>query len=57
MDYVWPYEFQDYREASVAIENAFTDYNEKRPHSSVDYLPPRVFRVADQLCIKVYNNL
>ena len=44
MDYLWPYEFQDYGEASVAIENAFTDYNEKRPHSSVDYLPPRVFR-------------
>ena len=43
-DYVWPYEFQDYREASVAIENAFTDYNEKRPHSSIDYLPPREFR-------------
>ena len=28
-DYVWPFEFQDYREASVAIESAFTDYNEK----------------------------
>ena len=43
-DYIWPYEFRDYREASVAIENAFTDYNEKRPHSSIDYLPPREFR-------------
>jgi transposase InsO family protein len=43
-DYVWPFEFQDYREASVAIESAFTDYNEKRPHSSIDYLPPREFR-------------
>ena len=32
------------REASVAIESAFTDYNKKRPHSSVDYLPSRVFR-------------
>ena len=42
-DYVWPYEFQDYREASVAIENAFTDYNEFRPHSSIDYLPPKEF--------------
>ena len=42
-DYIWPFEFQDYREASVAIENAFTDYNEKRPHSSLDYLPPREF--------------
>ena len=44
MDYVWPFEFQDYREASVAIENAFTDYNEFRPHSSIDYLPPKEFR-------------
>ena len=44
MDYVWPYEFQDYGEVLVAIENAFTDYYEKRPHSSVYYLPPRVFR-------------
>jgi len=43
-DYVWPFEFSDFRDTSVAIENAFTDYNEKRPHSSIDYLPPRVFR-------------
>ncbi len=43
-DYVWPFEFQDYRETSVAIESALTDYNEKRPHSSIDYLPPREFR-------------
>ena len=44
MDYVWPYEFQDYGGASVATENAFTDYNEFRPHSSIDYLPPKEFR-------------
>ena len=44
MDYVWLYEFQDYREAAVAIESALTDYNEKRPHSSLDYLPPREFK-------------
>ena len=43
-DYVWPFEFSDFRDTSVAIENAFTDYNEKRSHSSVDYLPPRVFK-------------
>ena len=42
-DYVWPFEFSDFRDTSVAIESAFTDYNEKRPHSSIDYLPPRVF--------------
>ena len=29
-DYVCLYEFQDYWEASVAIESAFIDYNEKR---------------------------
>ncbi|MCL4413109.1 MAG: integrase core domain-containing protein [Candidatus Thermoplasmatota archaeon] len=44
IDYVWPYEFQDYREASAAIEKAFMDYNEKRLHSSVEYLPLREFR-------------
>ena len=43
-DYVWPFEFSDFREASAAIDKAFTDYNEKRPHSSIDYLPPREFR-------------
>ncbi|MEM3191977.1 MAG: integrase core domain-containing protein [Candidatus Parvarchaeota archaeon] len=43
-NYVWPYEFTDYREASSAIELAFNDYNEYRPHSSMDYLPPREFR-------------
>lgn len=44
MDYVWPYEFRDYIEVSAALENAFKDYNEKRPHSSMDYFPPREFR-------------
>ena len=44
MDYVWPFEFSDYGEASVAIEKAFKDYNEFRPHSSIDYLPPKEFR-------------
>ena len=43
-DYARTYEFQDYREASFAIENAFTDYNEKRLHSSLDHLPPGEFR-------------
>jgi transposase InsO family protein len=43
-DYIWPFEFRNYSEASVAIEKAFKDYNEHRPHSSIDYLPPREFR-------------
>ena len=31
-------------ETSVAIENAFTDYNDIGPHSSIGYLPPMEFR-------------
>ena len=33
----------DFRDASVAIGKVFADYNECRPHSSIDYLPPREF--------------
>ena len=33
-----------YGSASIEIEKAFYDYNECRPHSSIDYLPPREFR-------------
>ena len=43
-DYIWPNEFRDLHDASIAIGEAFTDYNECRPHSSIDYLPPREFR-------------
>ncbi|MGP6239968.1 transposase [Cuniculiplasma sp. SKW4] len=43
-DYIWPNEFMDFHDASIAIEKAFRDYNECRPHSSIDYLPPREFR-------------
>ena len=43
-DYIWPNEFRDFHDASIAIGEAFTDYNECRPHSSIDYLPPREFR-------------
>ena len=42
-DYIWPNEFMDFHDASIAIGNAFTDYNERRPHSSIDYLPPDEF--------------
>ncbi len=28
----------DFHDASIAIEKAFTDYNECRSHSSIDYL-------------------
>ena len=43
-DYIWPNEFRDFHDASIAIGEAFTDYNECRPHSSIDYLPPMEFR-------------
>ena len=43
-DYIWPNEFRDFHEASITIGEAFSDYNECRPHSSIDYLPPREFR-------------
>jgi transposase InsO family protein len=43
-DYIWPNQFMDFRDASIAIGKAFCDYNECRPHSSIDYLPPREFR-------------
>ncbi len=42
-DYIWPNEFRDIHEASITIVNAFSDHNEYRPHSSIDYLPPRKF--------------
>ena len=43
-DYIWPNEFWDFHYASLEIGKAFIDYNERRPHSSIDYLPPREFR-------------
>jgi putative transposase len=43
-DYIWPNEFRDFHDASIVIEKAFKDYNEYRPHSSINYLPPREFR-------------
>ncbi len=42
--YICPNKFRDLHKASTAIENTFKDYNEFRPHSSIDYLPQREFR-------------
>ena len=39
-DYIWPNEFRNFNDASIELEKAFSDYNEYRPHSSIDYLPP-----------------
>ncbi len=36
-DYIWPREFRNFHEASIEIGYAFSDYNECRPHSSIDY--------------------
>ena len=43
-DYIRPNEFRDFHEASISIGKVFYDYNECRPHSSIDHLPPREFR-------------
>ncbi|MFG1520262.1 MAG: IS3 family transposase, partial [Thermoplasmataceae archaeon] len=43
-DYVWTEDFIDFNDADVKLSKAFIDYNNVRPHSSVDYLPPSVFR-------------
>ncbi len=43
-DYIWPNEFRGLYDASIEIGKAFSDYNECRPHSSIDYLPPKEFR-------------
>ena len=43
-DYVWTDDFIGYNDAGKKIKTAFQDYNNVRPHSTVDYLPPSVFR-------------
>ena len=35
-EYIWPYEFRDFHEASIGIKKAFIDYSECRPHSPID---------------------
>ena len=43
-DYIWPNKFKNFNDASIEIEKAFSDYNECRPHSSIDYPPPDEFQ-------------
>ncbi|MHB1622938.1 MAG: IS3 family transposase [Cuniculiplasma sp.] len=43
-DYIWVIEIKDFSEGMKVIGNAFIDYNNVRPHSSIEYLPPAVFR-------------
>jgi putative transposase len=42
-EYIWANDFRDYQEAELAIAGAYKDYNEKRPHSSLDYRTPIEF--------------
>jgi putative transposase len=42
-EYIWTREFRNYQEAEIAISEAFIDYNERRPHSSLGYKTPFEF--------------
>jgi putative transposase len=42
-EYIWANEFHNYQDAEIAISKAFVDYNERRPHSSLDYKTPFEF--------------
>jgi len=42
-EYIWPNDFQNYQEAESAIRDAFTDYNQNRIHSALQYLTPYEF--------------
>ncbi|MDG7042144.1 MAG: transposase [Nitrososphaerota archaeon] len=42
-EYVWPQDFNTFQEANTAIADAFIDYNGRRPHSSLGYIPPYEF--------------
>ena len=43
-DYIWLREIRNFDEGAKIVESAFQNYNTVRPHSSIEYLPPRVFR-------------
>lgn len=42
-EYIWTRDFQTFQEAERAIAEAFLDYNQERPHSSLGYLSPYQF--------------
>ncbi len=52
-EYIWTRDFRDYQEAEAAMAEAFVDYNEKRPHSSLNYRTPNEFLSAWELKQKV----
>ena len=42
-DYIWINEINNFNEGKIIIENAFYDYNNIRPYSTLDYYPPSEF--------------
>jgi putative transposase len=42
-EYIWTRDFQTFQEAEQAIAEAFIDYNQNRPHSSLGYKTPYEF--------------
>ncbi len=42
-DYIWTNEFRMYEEANRSIKEAYRDYNEERPHSTIEYMSPNEF--------------
>ena len=43
MEYVWPSDPESFQDAEEIILGAFVDYNTKRLHSSIGYMPPAEF--------------
>ncbi len=42
-DYIWVNEINNFNDGKIIIENAFYDYNNIRPHSTLDYYSPLQF--------------
>jgi transposase InsO family protein len=42
-DYIWVNEINNFNDGKTIIENAFHDYNNIRPHSTLDYYSPLQF--------------
>ena len=42
-DYIWINEINNFNEGKIIIENVFNDYNNIRPHSTLDYYSPLQF--------------
>ena len=43
MEYIWPADPESFQEAEEVTLGAFTDYNTKRLHSAIGYVPPAEF--------------